>query len=204
MKKLAVIYHSGHGHTAHIAQHIAAGASAVADIEVHLLRADDLATSPERLLAFDGYIFGSPTYLGGVSAPFKAFMDATGRLWKTHALKGKLASGFTVSSLPAGDKQSTLLSMFVFAMQHGMVWVGNAILPEQHAGVPYEEAANRLGSWSGLMAQAGHSAAADSFVPGDIKTARMFGRNIAQALLRMSDFNEQPCEAARSPSPEMS
>ena len=67
-----------------------------------------------------------------------------------------------------------------------MLWVGNAILPEQHSGVPYEEAANRLGSWSGLMAQAGHSAPAGSFAPGDIKTARMFGANIAQALLRMS------------------
>lgn len=49
-----------------------------------------------------------------MSGPFKTFMDATGRLWKTHGL-------------PSGDKQSTLLSMFVFAMQHGMFWVGNAI-----------------------------------------------------------------------------
>jgi multimeric flavodoxin WrbA len=121
-------------------------------------------------------------YMGGVTGAFKSFMDATGRLWKSHALKGKLASGFTVSSLPAGDKQSTLMAMFIFAMQHGMFWVGNAILPEQHSGVPYEEAANRLGSWSGLMAQASHSAPADAFAPGDIKTARMFGRNVAHAL----------------------
>ena len=90
-------------------------------------------------------------------------MDSTGRLWRTQQLKGKLAAGFTVSSLPSGDKQSTLLSMFVFSMQHGMLWVGNPILPEQHSGVPYDEAANRLGSWSGLMAQAGHSAAARVF-----------------------------------------
>jgi hypothetical protein len=76
-----------------------------------------------------------------------------------------------------------------------MVWVGNAILPEQHSGVPYEEAANRLGSWSGLMAQAGHSSAADSFVPGDIKTARMFGENVARALARMCA--EQREEARR-------
>jgi NAD(P)H dehydrogenase (quinone) len=186
MKKIAVIYHSGHGHTEHIAGHVAAGARKVPGIEVSLLKSDQFAAEPEALLAFDGFIFGSPTYLGGVSAPFKAFMDATGRLWKSHQLKGKLASGFTVSSLPAGDKQSTLLSMFVFAMQHGMIWVGNAILPEQHSGVPYEEAANRLGSWSGLMAQAGHSAAADSFVAGDIKTARMFGENVAGTLVRMS------------------
>lgn len=186
MKKLAIIYHSAHGHTEHIAQHIAAGARSVSGLEVRLLRADDLAQAPEKLLAFDGIILGSPTYLGGVSAPFKSFMDSTGRLWKTHQLKGKLASGFTVSSLPAGDKQSTLLSMFVFAMQHGMVWMGNPILPEQHHGVPYEEAANRLGSWSGLMAQAGHAAPADSFVSGDIKTARMFGRNFAEAVHRIS------------------
>ncbi|MGE3348386.1 MAG: flavodoxin family protein [Ramlibacter sp.] len=186
MKKLAVIYHSAHGHTAHIAQHVAAGARTMADTEVSLLLAEELARAPAQLVGYDGFIFGSPTYLGGVSGPFKSFMDATGGLWKRHQLKGKLAAGFTVSSLPAGDKQSTLLSMFVFAMQHGMVWVGNAILPEQHAGVPYEEAANRLGSWSGLMAQAGHSAPADSFAPGDIKTARMFGANIAQALQRLS------------------
>ncbi len=71
--------------------------------------------------SIDGYILGSPTYLGGVSAPFKSFMDATGKLWRTQQLKGRLAAGFTVSSLPAGDKQSTLVSMFIFAMQHGML-----------------------------------------------------------------------------------
>ncbi len=182
MKKLVVIYHSAHGHTAHIAAHIVRGAQAVEGIEVSLLQAQDLTAQPDCLLDFDGFIFGSPTYLGGVSGPFKTFMDATGRLWKTHALKGRLASGFTVSSLPAGDKQSTLLSMFVFAMQHGMYWVGNAILPEQYAGVPYDQAANRLGSWSGLMAQAGHGAPADDFPAGDIKTAHLFGRQIATAL----------------------
>ena len=186
MKKLAIIYHSAHGHTGHIAQQIAQGARAVAGIDVHLLESQDIAGTPGELVGFDGFVFGSPTYLGGVSGTFKTFMDSTGGLWKNHQLKGKLASGFTVSSLPAGDKQSTLLSMFVFAMQHGMIWVGNAILPEQHRGVPYDEAANRLGSWSGLMAQAGHSSPADSFAPGDIKTARMFGKNISESLLRMS------------------
>jgi hypothetical protein len=55
--------------------------------------------------------------------------------------------------------------MWVFAMQHGMLWVGNPILPEQHGGVPYnEEAANRLGSWSGPDGAGGaRSAPADAF-----------------------------------------
>ena len=185
-QKLAVVFHSAHGHTAHIAGHVAAGARAVPGTEVQLLQAEDVARDPSVLLPFDGIVLGSPTYLGGVSAPFKAFMDATGRMWRHQQLKGKLAAGFTVSSLPSGDKQSTLLSMFVFAMQHGMVWVGNPILPEQQSGVPEEEAANRLGSWSGLMAQAGHAAPADAFPPGDIKTALLFGGNFAAALRRMA------------------
>jgi multimeric flavodoxin WrbA len=162
-----------------------AGTSGIDGIDTHLLKAEDIARTPDELVGYDGFIFGSPTYLGGVSAQFKSFMDSTGRLWQSQRLKGKLAAGFTVSSLPAGDKQSTLLSMFVFSMQHGMLWVGNPILPEQHSGVPYDEAANRLGSWSGLIAQAGHSAPVTAFVPGDVKTARMFGRHVAQSLDRV-------------------
>jgi len=187
MKKIAIIYHSAHGHTEHIATHVAEGANSVPNIEVHMLKAEDLTKTPDELLKYDGYILGSPTYLGSVSGPFKTFMDATGRLWRTHQLKGKLAAGFTVSSLPSGDKQSTLMSMFVFCMQHGMLWVGNPILPEQHTGVPYDEAANRLGSWSGMMAQAGHSAPADAFPAGDIKTAKLFGINFSETLHRVSD-----------------
>jgi multimeric flavodoxin WrbA len=119
MTKLAIIYHSGHGHTEHIARHVLEGARHVDGIEAHLIQAEDMGTRPNDLVDFDGIVLGSPTYLGGVSGPFKSFMDATGRLWAQQGLKGKLAAGFTVSSLPAGDKQSTLLSMFVFAMQHG-------------------------------------------------------------------------------------
>ena len=185
MKTIAIVYHSAHGHTGHIAHHVLEGVHSVPGVRSDLRQAQELARTPDDLLPYDGLLMGSPTYLGGVAAPFKTFMDATGRLWKSHQLKNKLAAGFTVSSLPAGDKQSTLLSMFVFAMQHGMVWVGNPILPEQHGGVRYDEAANRLGSWSGLMAQAGHGSAADAFVPGDTKTARMFGQHFAQTLLRL-------------------
>jgi multimeric flavodoxin WrbA len=183
MKRVAVVYHSAHGHTEHIARCVAnAVGAASATIAVRLLKADAVAAAPHDLTAFDGLILGSPTYLGGVSGPFKSFMDSTGRLWREQGLKGRLASGFTVSSLPAGDKQSTLLSMFVFAMQHGMVWVGNPVMPEQHRGVAYEEAANRLGSWSGLMAQAGHGTPADAFAPGDLRGAALFGRHFAATL----------------------
>lgn len=181
-KKIAVVFHSGHGHTEHIAQHVAHGARSVHGTHAQLIEAASLTPAPDLLQEFDGLVWGSPTYLGGVSGVFKTFMDATGGMWRRQQLQGRLAAGFTVSSLPSGDKQSTLMSMFVFSMQHGMVWVGNPILPEQHSGTPYDEAANRLGSWSGLMAQAGHASPADAFAPGDVKTAHMFGQNFARKV----------------------
>ena len=186
MKHIAIVYHSAHGHTEHIARQVLLGAQGAPGVRAELQQAQDLAAIPDDLLRYDGFILGSPTYLGGVSGPFKSFMDATGGLWRSQQLRHRLAAGFTVSSLPAGDKQSTLMSMWVFCMQHGMLWVGNPILPEQHSGTPYDEAANRLGSWSGFMAQAAHGAPADAFAPGDLKTARMFGRHFADTLLRLT------------------
>ncbi|MFZ5568113.1 MAG: flavodoxin family protein [Pseudomonadota bacterium] len=186
MKNIAVIYHSGQGNTEHFARLVLTGAQSVADTQVSLLKAEAVTNKPSSLLDYDGYVFGSPTYLGGVSGPFKSFIDSTGGLWRKQQLKGKLAAGFTVSALPSGDKQSTLISLFTFAMQHGMVWVGNPFLPGQSSGAPYEEALNRLGSWTGMMAQAGHSAPGQSYAPGDLRTAEAFGRNFAQVLARMT------------------
>ena len=196
MKRVAILYHSAQGHTEHIAQRIHEGLTSVAGITGTLLHAQDIATRPDTLLAYDGLILGSPTYLGGISAPLKAALDATGGLWRQQSLRGRLAAGFTVSALPAGDKQSTLLSLFTICMQHGMLWVGNAILPEQHLGVPYEEAANRLGSWSGLMAQADKASPGQAFAPGDIKTARLFGQHFAHTLLRLQVAATTPEEYA--------
>lgn len=201
-KKVAVVYHSAHGHTAFIARQVLEGLSSVPGIAASLLRAEDVTASPEQLRDFDGLIWGSPTYLGGVSGVFKTFMDATGKMWRHQQLKGKLAAGFTVSSLPAGDKQSTLLSMVVFSMQHGMLWAGNPVMPEQHAGTPYEEAANRLGSWTGLMAQAGHNAPAHEFAPGDIKTARLFGANFA-TVLRQHNCRQAPSPLLAPPATQL-
>ena len=92
MSTLAIIYHSAHGHTEHIARLVRIGAMDVGGVDARLLKAEDIARTPDELVGYDGFIFGSPTYLGGVSAPFKGFMDSTGRLWRTQQLKGKLAA----------------------------------------------------------------------------------------------------------------
>ena len=180
MKKLAIVYHSAHGHTRHIAANVAEGAGSVEGTVVHVLKAEELAEVPERLAEYDGLILGSPTYLGGVSGTFKTLMDATGKMWRNQQLKGKLAAGFTVSSLPAGDKQSTLMSMFVFCMQHGMLWVSLDLLGGNATLKGDEENLNRLGGWLGAMAQARVGTDPEES-PGasDLATARHLGAYVA-------------------------
>ncbi|MFQ6329091.1 flavodoxin family protein [Nocardia sp. CWNU-33] len=185
VKQIAVVYHSGHGRTECFAKHVVAGARNVAGAEISLLKADQLVASPARLATYDGIIWGSPTYFGGVSGPFKSFMDSTSPLFRTQELRGKLASGFTVSSYPSGDKQSTLMSMVVFSMQHGMLWVGNPPNFENNVGATTDPAVDRLGSWTGAMAQIHHKAPVDSFDKGDLETAKLFGVNFARTLHRI-------------------
>ncbi|MFZ4402910.1 MAG: flavodoxin family protein [Pseudobdellovibrionaceae bacterium] len=182
MKKIAIVYHSGYGHTEFFAQQIAASVSANKKVSVTLLKTDDVSKNPDQLKDYDAFIFGSPTYMGNVSGPFKTFMDATGGLWQKGDLKNKYAAGFTVSGSPSGDKLNTLVSLSIFAAQHGMIWIGNHIIPETYAGVAPDQAANRLGSFLGVMAQAGNEAPDKSFVPGDLKTAKMFGERVAQIV----------------------
>lgn len=185
MKKIAIIYHSGYGHTQYFAKNVAEGASSVSGTKTDLLTIEDAGKNLEVLASYDAIIFGSPTYMGGVSGQFKTFMDSTSSMWMKQSLKRKFAGGFTVSGSPSGDKQTTLISMAVFAAQHGMIWIGNPVMPEVYSGVPAEQAANRLGSFLGAMAQASQDAPEKSFVPGDLKTARVFGENFAKTVVDM-------------------
>lgn len=182
MKKIAIVYHSGYGHTQFFAKHVQEGASAVKGVQVDLISVDEATKKLDQLAAYDGFIFGSPTYMGGVSGQFKTFMDATGGIWQKQGWKKKFAAGFTVSGSPSGDKLTSLIAMAVFSAQHGMLWVGNSVFPETYLGVKAEDAANRLGSFLGAMAQAGQDAPEKSFVPGDLKTARLFGEHFATTL----------------------
>lgn len=186
MKKLAIVCHSGYGHTQFFAQHVLEGAGSVSGVSTKIITTEEALKDLEQLAQYDGFIFGTPTYMGGVSAPFKTFMDATSGMWMKQSLKGKLAAGFTVSGSPSGDKLNTLTSLTIFSAQHGMLWVGNPIFPEVYMGVKPEEAANRLGSFLGAMAQASQDAPEKSFVPGDLKTAKLFGENVAKTLLRLN------------------
>jgi len=187
MTTISIVYHSGSGHTAKMAEAVAKGAGSVNDVKVNLLALSgkDIAEGRfkndamlAQLDASDAVIFGSPTYMGGPSGQFKCFADATAERWYKSAWKVKVAAGFTVSSGPSGDKLSTLHYFFTLAMQQGMVWVGLPELPMNDKGI------NRLSSYSGAMAQAGMEPPEVAPNEADKLTGEVLGRRVAAAARR--------------------
>ena len=117
MSKIVIVFHSGYGHTAKVAQAVAEGAGGT------LLAIDAEGNLPEggwdQLAAAKTIVFGSPTYMGSVSWQFKKFADASSKPWYTQTWKDKIFAGFTVSANVNGDKFSTLHYFMTLAMQHG-------------------------------------------------------------------------------------
>ena len=178
MSQIAIVYHSGFGHTKILAEQVKAGAESVPDTQACLVPVEEIDAHWGDLEIADAIVFGSPTYMGNVSGPFKTFMDASSKPWYERKWKDKLAAGFTISGSPSGDKLNTLQSMMIFAMQHGMVWVGLADLPQN------DEGTNRLGSFSGVMGQAGQVAPEVEPNEADRKSAERLGQRIAAATAR--------------------
>jgi len=189
MVRVVVAFHSGFGHTEAIARSVAKGASIAEGMQEEGVTLVDVSTLPapdqdaktypdawRELLEADAVIFGSPTYMGSVSGPFKVFMDHTSAVWFAQRWKDRVAGGFTCASSLAGDKLNTLITMSVFAAQHSMIWVGTGQLPQGRE----ETSVNRMGSFLGLMAQADFDKAPDVHPPeGDHESARLYGARVA-------------------------
>lgn len=188
MATVSIIYFSGSGHTTKMAEAVHKGAASVAGVRTNLIaiNGEDITKGRYKnddvlgkLDASDAIIFGSPTYMGGPAAQFKAFADATGERWFGKKWQDKLASGFTVSNSPSGDKFSTLQYFHTLAMQHGMIWAGLGELPMQPNG------ANRLGSFGGAMGQAGFDSPEVAPNAEDKGTGELLGKRIANIALKL-------------------
>lgn len=186
MKKIAIIYFTGSGTTALFAEAIAKGAVTVPEAEVKLISIDgaDIINGRyvnEKVISdldkSDAIIFGTPTYMGGCAAQFKAFADATVGSWFQQKWRNKIAAGFTVSGTPSGDKLNTLQYLHVLAMQHGMIWIGSGEMPMQPNGI------NRLGSWLGGMAQSIRGEA-NTVNADDLLFGEIFGKRVAAFTVR--------------------
>ena len=183
MASITVVYHSGYGHTKRMAEAVASGAGAT------LLAIDADGNLPEggwdTLKASDVIILGSPTYMGGASWQFKKFADASSKPWFTQQWKDKLFAGFTNSASMNGDKLSTLHYLFTLAMQHGGLWVGNGMMPSNTKAAQRDDI-NFLGTFCGAMAQSPSDCSPDEMPSGDLETAQLFGKRVAQTAARIN------------------
>ena len=184
MVQIAVVYHSGYGHTKRMAQAVAEGANATLiaiDAEGNLQEG-----GWDTLKAADAIIMGSPTYMGTVSWQFKKFADESSKSWFTQQWKDKVFAGFTNSASMNGDKLSTLNYLFTLSMQHSGIWVGTGLMPSS-AKAAQRNDINFIGSFSGAMAQSPSDSSPEEMLPGDLETARLFGKRIAEVTTKLKD-----------------
>jgi NAD(P)H dehydrogenase (quinone) len=186
--QILVLYYSRGGRTAALARHAARGvesAGAVARLRtVPPVAATTTATLPPvpsegppyaelvDLVETDGLLLGSPTRFGNMAAPLKHFLDSTSELWLKGTLVDKPAGVFTSSSSPHGGQESTLLSMQLPLLHHGMIIVG----------VPYTEAALFDSRTGGSPYGASHLAAPwnTTLSTDEIEVAKALGARVAR------------------------
>jgi len=186
MTKVVVVYHSGYGHTEVQAKAVARGAEKVEGTEVQLFNSEDAQQNWDALNAADAIIFGSPTYMGSASAQFKAFMDASSGIWYNRGWKDKVAAGFTTSASQSGDKLNTIVQLAIFAAQHGMIWVGNDLLPGNNSSSGSVNDLNRLGGSLGALAQANSDQGPDvAPLQSDLLTAEHLGERVASITKKL-------------------
>ena len=144
--KLLILYYSMFGHVHKMAEAVAEGARQVPGTEVVLARVPETlpATVLEKIGAVeaqkkfanipvctldqlanaDAVIFGTPTRFGNMCGQMRQFFDATGGIWKSGALVGKVGSVFTSSATQHGGQESTILSVHITLLHHGMLIAG--------------------------------------------------------------------------------
>jgi multimeric flavodoxin WrbA len=186
--QIAIVYHTGYGHTRVLAEAVAQGVERQSGAQAELIDVTDMnAESWAVLSTSDAIIFGSPTYMGAVSGPFKTFMDQTSAIWLARGWADKLAAGFTVSSSQAGDKFATLSQLATLAAQHGMLWVSLNQLPGNNSSTSSVDDLNRIGGSLGAMAQANNDQGPDLAPPtADRETAARLGARVAELAQRMA------------------
>lgn len=138
MVKILILYFSRDGNTARMAQQIGRGVGSVPGAEALLRSVPEVSAVCEKIApsipdagvpyaslqdleACDGLAFGSPTHFGNMAAPLKYFWDGTTALWLSGALSGKPAGVFTSTGSMHGGQETTLLSMMLPLMHHGML-----------------------------------------------------------------------------------
>ncbi len=195
MTEILVLYYSRYGNVASMARHIARGVESVKSCQALIRTVPAVSAvceavsenipaegppfaSKSDLARADGLALGSPTRFGNMAAPLKYFLDSTGDLWLSSALAGKPAAVFTSTSSLHGGQESTLLSMILPLLHHGMVITG----------VPYSEPALTATQSGGTPYGASHTAGIDNNIPiteEEKQICMTLGTRLAETSLKL-------------------
>jgi NAD(P)H dehydrogenase (quinone) len=195
MPYVLILYYSRHGATLRMAERIARGIEESGHFEAMLRTVPEVSPETEatrdavpdqgapyvtldELRECSGLILGSPTRFGNMAAPLKFFLEQTSELWFAGALAGKPAGVFTSSASLHGGQESTLLSMMLPLLHHGMLI----------SGLPYSEAALTQTRSGGTPYGPTHFAGTqgeEPFTDDEIKLCKAMGRRIAALAQRL-------------------
>ena len=196
MTEVLVLYYSRTGATAELARQVCRGVESVPGVSSKLRTVAPVSAenegpaklvpasgppyaSLEDLRQADGLVLGSPTRFGNMAAPLKYFLDSTSSLWLSGALAGKPAGVFTSTQTMHGGQETTLLSMMLPLIHHGMYIVG----------IPYTERALSETRAGGSPYGASHVAGSqDGPTLGEHEKtlAQVLGRRVANLALTLS------------------
>lgn len=195
MTKILVLYYSRHGATLELAKRVMRGAELVTGVEAILRTVPEVSTvceatepavpeldapyvSIEDIVEADGLVLGSPTRFGLMAAPLKYFLEQTSAQWLSGSMIGKPAAAFTSTSSMHGGQESTLLSMMLPLLHHGMVI----------SGVPYSTAALMATETGGTPYGASHVAGVDNqnLISADEHTISLaLGKRVAELAVKL-------------------
>jgi NAD(P)H dehydrogenase (quinone) len=195
MAEILVLYYSRNGSTAELARQVCRGIESTAGAQARLRTVPGVSAESEAaaipvppsgppyvtledLRTADGLVLGSPTRFGNMAAPLKYFLDSTASLWVTGALVGKPAGVFTSTQTMHGGQETTLLSMMLPLLHHGMLIVG----------IPYTERALNETVAGGSPYGASHVAGREStgrLREEESALAQSLGRRVAELALRL-------------------
>lgn len=196
MNDILILYYSRGGSVARLARQVARGVEEVDGMQARLRTVPPVApitqqasppepdegapyVSADDLAECTGLILGSPTRFGNMAAPLKHFLDGTGSQWASGTLIGKPAAAFTSTATMHGGQESTLLTMLLPLIHHGMVIVG----------IPFSETDLNTTHSGGTPYGASHVAgASDDPEPSDEekRLARALGRRVAQIARKLA------------------
>jgi NAD(P)H dehydrogenase (quinone) len=195
MSEILILYYSRHGSVAQMAHYIARGVEQADGCSARIRTVPPVSSvceatenpipdsgppyaTAEDLRVCAGLALGSPTRFGNMAAPLKYFLDGTGDLWFSGALVGKPAAVFTSTGSLHGGQETTLLSMMLPLLHHGMMLVG----------VPYTEADLTTTTTGGTPYGPTHVAGSDNQQPVSEAEKRLcmaLGKRLAQTATRL-------------------